>query len=66
MSRDTDRIDLILEEFGIYWRTNPDLRFGQLFANLTGHHRDAFYVTDQVLIDALGVDAKEFTADHIG
>jgi hypothetical protein len=33
--RDPARIDRILAALGEYWKANPDLRLGQIVANLT-------------------------------
>jgi uncharacterized protein YihD (DUF1040 family) len=32
--RDIKRIDRILEKIGGYWKSNPDMRFGQMLINL--------------------------------
>lgn len=59
--RDPARIDRILKEFGKAWKANPDQRFGQLYANLTGHHRDPFHVEDDEVeagLKRLAVDGK--------
>lgn len=54
--RDVRRIDRITEKLRSAWRAQPDLRLGQLIANL---HRDikcsTFYVEDDIterLLDA--------------
>ncbi len=60
--RDPDRIPFILAELGKTWACYPDQRLGQLIANLVGHHRDIFYVSDQELLDIFGIeDVQEFT-----
>lgn len=33
--RDPDRIEPFLAEFAKVWKRNPDMRFGQLFKNLS-------------------------------
>ena len=58
--RDPDRINTIILAFAEKWKEAPDQRFGQLFANLTGHHRDSFNVEDDELMAALGIDPGDF------
>lgn len=58
--RDPDRINTMILAFAEKWKENPDLRFGQLFANLIGHHRDPFNVEDDELMTALGIDPRDF------
>jgi hypothetical protein len=43
----------IVDAFYDAWLKHSRQRFGQLFANMTGHHRDPFHVQDQELQYAL-------------
>lgn len=59
--RDPARIDRILAALGEYWKANPDLRLGQIVANLTVkanarplHAPEIFYVEDDKIEAALG------------
>lgn len=51
--RDPARIDRIIGLLRMVWERNPDQRLGQLYANLTGHHRDPFHVEDDEVESAL-------------
>lgn len=44
--RDPNRIDGILARIGRAWKRNPDMRLGQLIANLNA---DVFYIEDSDL-----------------
>lgn len=52
---DLGRISPILDALNEAWRTNPELRLGQLISNLadSGGTADTYYVTDDVLLEAL-------------
>lgn len=63
--RDPNRIDPFLRAFGRVWKRNPDMRFGQLFMNLS-REEDGFADTwkweDDIWLDRM----KEFpSADQI-
>jgi len=51
--RDPERIPEFLEELGKVWKLFPDWRFGQLMANLIGHHVDPFYIEDDKLLERI-------------
>ena len=60
--RDINRIDPFLEEFGKFWKQNPDIRFGQLVSNIItrafneGEHINLFYIEDDRMLNLI----KEF------
>jgi len=62
MSRNPERIDLILGEIRRIWNRNPDLRLGQLLENstdLTTVTHYMYYVEDDVLLAGLLNYGKE-------
>ncbi len=60
MSRDPERIDLVLDAVRTAWKAAPDLRLTQLLTNTTGCETSAaFYnVEDDVLEQSLRVPPK--------
>lgn len=48
--RNPNRIDPILRELAILWKSQPDTRLGQLIVNLIKTHEDPFYIEDDVLM----------------
>lgn len=64
--RDPRRIAEILNELGIYWMNNPDLRLGQIVVNMnsktpTGirsNPNDPFNTEDDEILDALHAENK--------
>lgn len=69
--RDPKRIDMILKELEFYWKKNPDLRLGQIVANMaaTAKASDIFYMKDEAAFCALRLSncgiAKVGDADDI-
>lgn len=66
--RDPDRIDPFLAEFAKVWKRNPDMRFGQLFMNLSreGHDfADTWEWENDVWLDRFAVypSAEEIKVD---
>ena len=55
MSRDFNRIDVILNEIEIYWKERPDLRLAQIVSNIAKEHGydDVFYFEDNDLLNTL-------------
>lgn len=54
--RDRKRIEPFLAELGELWEKNPDLRFGQLVANLQAtisKNPDIFYTEDDQMLKAI-------------
>jgi uncharacterized protein YihD (DUF1040 family) len=53
MTRDPERIDEVLEELEEYWKENPDLRLGQIIANIAQYRcgfTDPFYISDDDML----------------
>lgn len=48
--RDTNRIEPMLEVIKNIWKENPDLRLGQLFANLPMDINRLYFIEDEDLI----------------
>ncbi len=48
--RDTNRIEPMLEVIKNIWKQNPDLRLGQLFANLPMDINRLYFIEDEDLI----------------
>lgn len=60
MSRNPERIDLILGEIRRIWNRQPDLRLGQLVSNaIPPKYNDVFLVEDDVLLVGLLNYGKE-------
>lgn len=54
--RNLDRIPEILKELEEFWKQNPDLRLGQIIANLNYEImgcNDPFYLEDKDLLELL-------------
>ncbi len=66
MSRDAERIDLVLDAVRMAWRAAPDLRLTQLLTNTTGCETSAeFYnVEDDVLEQWLRVPPERDAPRH--
>lgn len=57
MARDPARIPGVLHELGTYWAEHPDLRLGQIVANLARAARqDPYYIEDETLVAAAGLE----------
>ena len=59
--RDPERIDLVLTELAGYWKSNPDMRLGQILVILAQPSTacpDVFYMEDDLLLDRLNVLKK--------
>jgi uncharacterized protein YihD (DUF1040 family) len=60
--RDPKRIDKIINKLRAVWKTNPDLRLGQLIHNIAhdavGNGVDIFFVEDDLMEKALDVISK--------
>jgi len=59
MSRNPERIDLILGEIRRIWNRNPDLRLIQLLIGINDGRSELFYVEDDVLLAGLLNYGKE-------
>lgn len=54
--RDGKRIPEVLKELEKFWKQNPDLRLGQIIANLNYEimeNNDPFYIEDTDLLELL-------------
>jgi uncharacterized protein YihD (DUF1040 family) len=51
--RNPNRIDRTINKLRMLWHTNPDLRLGQLIANLTDEGEDIFHVEDDKIEDRI-------------
>jgi uncharacterized protein YihD (DUF1040 family) len=54
--RDPKRIDIVLKELGKFWKKYPDLRLGQIVANISrdcGFDADPFFMEDTELLEKL-------------
>ena len=54
--RDGKRIPEVLKELEKFWKQNPDLRLGQIIANLNYEimeNNDLFYIEDTDLLELL-------------
>ena len=59
MSRNPERIDLILGEIRRIWNRNPDMRLIQLLIGINDGRSELFYVEDDVLLAGLLNYGKE-------
>jgi hypothetical protein len=60
------RIDRILDELGDIWRTNPDLRFGQLLVALAyPNERISFFEDDETLEARITAQARLLAARRV-
>ncbi|MDO4189391.1 MAG: hypothetical protein Q4D29_10425 [Lachnospiraceae bacterium] len=52
MSRETSRIDPMIEEYKKLWEKHSDLRFGQLVCNIVPENQ-LFYVEDDIMLERI-------------
>ncbi len=50
--RDPARIDVVIEKLRDIWKRNPDMRLGQMVANVTTED-DIYHMEDSELIDRI-------------
>lgn len=54
VSREIDRIEVVLDKVRQTWYSNPDMRLGQLLLNLESYyHTDLYHVEDDELVRRL-------------
>jgi ribosomal protein S27AE len=69
VTRDPDRIDVILASIRAIWRRFPDWRLGQLLANaVPDYERNMFYIEDTIAeekLNAFEVKIEESLTKHL-
>lgn len=63
--RDPKRIDRIVDKLTTLWHANPDLRFGQLVANVLHYSDDSqFYLEDDKFETAVDLATATWADNH--